>query len=53
VRAAMRGIHLDSVAEEIARVSQLPLSDPARKERLYELSRRQQAILALKAEPDP
>ncbi len=45
VRRAMSGIHLDAVAGEITRVAQLPASDPDRMERLYELSRRQQALL--------
>ncbi|ROZ66517.1 DNA primase [Ramlibacter sp. WS9] len=45
VRSAMQGIHLDAIREEIAQASQMPLSDPARQERLYELSRRQQALL--------
>ncbi|HWJ96152.1 MAG TPA: DNA primase, partial [Telluria sp.] len=45
VRRAMCGIHLDAVADEIARVAQLPQSDPSRMERLYELTRRQQALL--------
>ncbi|MES3001178.1 MAG: DNA primase [Pseudomonadota bacterium] len=41
VRLAMRGIHLDSIAEEIAQVNKLPASDPSREAKLYELSRRQ------------
>ena len=45
VRSAMQGIHLDAIREEIAQASQMPLSDPARQERLYDLSRRQQALL--------
>jgi DNA primase len=47
LRRAMVGIHLDAVAGEIERVAQLPATDPARTERLYELSRRQQALQQL------
>ncbi len=46
LRRAMRGIQLDAVAEEIARVAKLPASDPTRQEQLYSLSRKQQALLA-------
>lgn len=45
LRRAMAGIHLDAVAEEIARVAKLPASDPDRMGRLYDLSRKQQALL--------
>lgn len=45
LRRAMGGIHLDAVAEEIQRVAQLPPTDPDRVDRLYRLSRRQQALL--------
>jgi DNA primase len=45
LRRAMTGIHLDAVAAEIEQVARLPQSDPSRGERLYELSRRQQALL--------
>lgn len=45
LRRAMTGIHLDAVAGEIDRVARLPQTDPTRVERLYELSRRQQALL--------
>jgi DNA primase len=45
LRRSMNEIHVDALAEEIARVSQLPASDPGRQERLYDLSRRQFALL--------
>lgn len=45
LRRAMTGIHLDAVAGEIDRVAKLPQTDPTRVEQLYELSRRQQALL--------
>lgn len=45
LRRAMGEIHVDALAEEITRVNQLPLSDPMRQERLYELSRKQLALL--------
>lgn len=44
IRKAMLTIHLDAVANEISRVSGLPASDPDRMPRLYELSRKQQAL---------
>jgi DNA primase len=47
LKRAMVGIHLDAVAGEIERVAQLPPTDPTRTERLYELSRRQQALVQL------
>ena len=47
IKRAMCGIQLDAVAEEIARVEKLPQGDPARIERLYQLSRRQQALQQL------
>jgi DNA primase len=47
LKRAMCGIQLDAVAEEIARAEKLPRSDPARIERLYQLSRRQQALQQL------
>ena len=45
LRRSMAVIHLDALAEEMSRASQLPATDPARMERLYELSRRQKALL--------
>jgi DNA primase len=45
VRRAMAGIHLDALAGEIDRVAKLPATDPGRMELLYQLSRRQQALL--------
>jgi DNA primase len=45
LRRAMNGIRLDTVAEEIARVSKLPQTDSSKMERLYELSRQQKALL--------
>jgi DNA primase len=44
LKRAMGGIQLDALAEEIALVAQLPQSDPSRMQRLYELTRRQQAL---------
>jgi hypothetical protein len=37
-------IHLDAVAAEIDRVGKLPGTDPTRMERLYDLSRKRQAL---------
>jgi DNA primase len=51
LRRAMGGIQLDALAEEIALVAKLPQSDPARIERLYELTRRQQALQQLYRTP--
>ena len=45
IRRSMIAIHLDAVAGEFARATQLPATDPAKQERLYELSRRQKALL--------
>jgi DNA primase len=45
LKKAMNGIHLDAVAEELARVTKLPQTDPGKMERLYELTRRQKALL--------
>lgn len=45
LRRSMSEIHSDALAQEIARVSQLPASDPGRQERLYDLSRKQLALL--------
>jgi DNA primase len=45
LRRLMTAIHLDAIADEISRASQIPASDPQRMERLYELSRKQQALL--------
>jgi len=45
LRRAMTGIHLDAVTEEMKQVSQLPPTDPGKMERLYELTRRQKALL--------
>jgi DNA primase len=45
LRRSLRTIQLDAVTEEIAEVAKLPGSDPSRVERLYDLSRRQQALL--------
>jgi DNA primase len=47
LQKAMVGIHLDAVASEIEQVAKLPQTDPSRTERLYELTRRQQALLQL------
>jgi hypothetical protein len=44
LRRSMLAIHLDAVAEEISEVAKLPGSDPGRIERLYQLSRRRQAL---------
>ncbi|TWO72621.1 DNA primase [Caenimonas sedimenti] len=44
---SMRGIHLDAVAAQIAEADKLPRSDPAREERLRELSLRQKALMQL------
>jgi DNA primase len=44
VRRSMTSIHLDAIAEEIDRVGKLPGTDPTRMERLYELSRKRQAL---------
>jgi DNA primase len=52
LRRAMTGIHLDAVAEEMGRVTRLPQTDPGKMERLYELSRRQKALLELQ-KPGP
>ena len=53
LRRAMVGIHLDAVAGEIEQAAKLPHTDPARTERLYELTRRQQALLQLSRTPTP
>jgi DNA primase len=45
VFGSIRGIRLDAIAEEIAQVNKLPATDPAKSERLYELSRRQMALM--------
>jgi DNA primase len=45
LRRSMAEIHIDTLAEEIARVGKLPASEPGKVERLYELSRKQQALL--------
>jgi DNA primase len=47
LKRALTGIHLDAVAEEIAAVAKLPQTDPSRMERLYELTKRQQALQQL------
>lgn len=47
LRRAMTGIHLDAVREAIEQAARLPQTDPARMERLYELSKRQQALQQL------
>jgi DNA primase len=47
VRRAMNGIQLDALADEMARVAALPQSDPTKLERLYDISRRQQALQQL------
>jgi DNA primase len=44
VRGALRGIQLDAVAGEIARVAQWPLSEPAREQKLRELTQRQREL---------
>jgi DNA primase len=46
LKKAMRGIHLDAVAGEIARTDQLPRTDPARHQKLLELSKKQHTLLA-------
>ncbi|GAB3761500.1 hypothetical protein GCM10028796_11800 [Ramlibacter monticola] len=51
LRRAMVGIHLDAVAGEIEQAARLPQTDPSRTERLYELTRRQQALLQLSRAP--
>jgi DNA primase len=45
LRRSMAEIHIDALAGEIARVGKLPASEPGKVERLYELSRKQQALL--------
>jgi DNA primase len=47
LKRALTGIHLDAVAEEIAAVAKLPQTGPSRMERLYELTKRQQALQQL------
>lgn len=44
LRRAMTEIYLDAIATEIERVGKLPATDPGKTERLYELSRRRQAL---------
>lgn len=44
LRRAMTEIYLDALAAEIERVGKLPATDPGKMERLYELSRRRQAL---------
>jgi DNA primase len=44
VRRAVRGIELDAVAGEIARVAQWPRSDPAREQKLRELTQQQKNL---------
>jgi DNA primase len=46
LRRAMLGIHLDAVAGEIARVDQMPRSDPMRHQKLLELTKKQQLLLS-------
>lgn len=46
LRSTMKRLHLGVLEEEISTAHQLPMSDPARVERLKELSRRQQAVLS-------
>jgi DNA primase len=53
LRRAMIGIHLDAVREEIEQAARLPQSDPSRMERLYELSKRQQALQLLSRQNPP
>jgi len=48
LQRAMVDIHLDALSSEMDRVAGLPQSDPARAERLYELSRRNKALLELR-----
>jgi DNA primase len=45
LRRSLRAIHVDAVKEEMDEVARLPGSDPSRMERLYDLSRRLQALL--------
>jgi DNA primase len=47
VRRAMNGIQLDALTEEMAQVAALPPSDPGKLQRLYDISRRQQALQQL------
>jgi DNA primase len=47
VRRAMNGIQLDALTEEMAQVAALPTSDPGKLQRLYDISRRQQALQQL------
>jgi hypothetical protein len=51
LRSTMKRLHLGVLEEEISAAHQLPMSDPARVERLKELSRRQQAVLSPKSGP--
>jgi DNA primase len=44
LRRSIMAIHLDAVAAEIDRVGKLPGTDPTRMERLYDLSRKRQAL---------
>ena len=53
VRRTMTRLHLGVIEEEIAAANQMPMSDPARVERLKELSRRQMAVLSQKPVPRP
>jgi DNA primase len=53
LRVSLRGLHLDALADEIARTDKLPKTDPARFERLMELSRKQQTLLSQKDETNP
>ncbi|HMA09425.1 MAG TPA: DNA primase [Ramlibacter sp.] len=50
LRRTMKRLHLGVIEEEIAAAHQLPMSDPARVERLKELSRRQMAVLNPKSD---
>src|SRR5512140_400277 len=50
LRRTMKRLHLGVIEEEIAAAHQLPMSDPARVERLKELSRRQMAVMNPKSD---
>jgi DNA primase len=53
LRVSLRGLHLDAIAEEIVKADKLPRTDPARFQRLIELSRKQQLLLGQKSDSSP
>jgi DNA primase len=53
LRVSLRGLHLDAIADEIARTDKLPRTDPTRFDRLVELSRKQQLLLSQKTDTSP